>query len=133
MEGVGGTVSGVRKNEHPWEICMIKTTVALSCAAFAAILTAAQGQTMKTEKFPKIESPLPYQVVQRDPSTVRKDNTGSAQVAIRWTDPGPVAAYEWRAVTLTNAFGKGTTWASVKPSVSGDVCRGSITVPAGGW
>ncbi|MEI8121733.1 MAG: sialate O-acetylesterase [bacterium] len=112
---------------------MIKTTVALSCAAFAAILTAAQGQTMKTEKFPKIESPLPYQVVQRDPSTVRKDNTGSAQVAMRWTDPGPVAAYEWQVVALENAFGKGTTWASVKPSVSGDVCRVSITVPVGGW
>lgn len=112
---------------------MIKTTVALSCAAFAAILTAAQGQTMKTEKLPKIEAPLPYQVVQRDPSTVRKDNAGSAQVAMRWTDPGPVAAYEWQVVALESAFGKVSTWASVKPTVNGDVCSASITVSAGGW
>lgn len=112
---------------------MDRTTVALSCAAFAAILTAAQGQTLKTEELPKIESPLPYQVVQRDPATVRNDHAGSAHVAMRWADPDPVAAYEWQVVALEDAFGKASTWASVKPTVSGDICRASITVPAGGW
>lgn len=101
--------------------------------AFFALFEASLGDNAMSGKQTAIQSPLPYQVIQRDPATVRKDNTGTGHVLLRWTDPGPVAAYEWRAAPLQDAFGKGTDWAPVKPAVSGGVCSVSINIPAGGW
>jgi hypothetical protein len=112
---------------------MTKTFVILSCAAFAVISTIAHGQTKEVAENVKIQSPLPFQVIQRDPITVRKDNAGSAQVAMRWSESTPVAEYEWRLIALEDAFGKGSTWAAIKPTVSGGVCIASVALPAGGW
>jgi hypothetical protein len=96
----------------------------------AAMLLATIGTA---ENSAKILSPLPYQVSQRDTTTVSADSAGAGRVLLRWSQSAPVYAHEWRTVAMQGAFGKGTSWASVKPTVSGDVCSASVTIPAGGW
>ncbi|MEI7767745.1 MAG: sialate O-acetylesterase [Phycisphaerae bacterium] len=81
-------------------------------------------------------SPQAYQVVQRDPATVKgKVGTagyaaGSANVKLVLAGEGPL---EWRVVALEGAFGKGTEWKGVEIRTEKGQSHGVLKVPAGGW
>lgn len=90
----------------------------------------------------KLNSPRPYQIVQRQgfvPQRAHDHEAGGpvmgfADVVVRAQLPQvPELLVEYQVVTLREAFGKGTDWATLSGKFTGANYEGVARVPAGGW
>ena len=90
----------------------------------------------------RIESPRPYQVVQRmgyEPTQAYANHPGGpklgfAHVPIRLEIKDPVIdKLEYRTVLLADAFGQSLDWTPLPGQRSGSHFTGQARIPAGGW
>ncbi|MCE9527888.1 MAG: hypothetical protein K8R36_17740 [Planctomycetales bacterium] len=102
-----------------------------------SVLVAADEPTLG-----KLTQPVPYAVLQRhgyDPlhasaHEVGGPRLGFADVALAG-EFGEAKADTWqfRVVPLKDAFGAGTEWAKLEPTIQGGKLATTVRIPAGGW
>lgn len=114
-------------------------------AMAATAITARQGLAAAgaTDSIPgKLTRPFPYEVIQRqgfDPAHAHEHEPGGpklgfAEVLIAGEFPeAPGALWQFRIVSLPDAFGKGTDWTRFEPKINGKKLSATVRVPAGGW
>lgn len=105
--------------------------------------TTTQGQDPAGGARPRIESPAPYQVIQRQgfvPEQAHEHEPGGPQlgfglVPVTIDVPGPMPSKcEYRVVRLDGAYGRGTEWAELATRQdSPKRIQAQARVPAGGW
>ncbi len=90
----------------------------------------------------KLTRPVPNEVIQRqgfDPPHAHEHEPGGpklgfADVALAGEFPeAPGAEWEYRLVTLTDAFGNGTEWSRFEPKWNGQKLSATVRIAAGGW
>jgi hypothetical protein len=110
--------------------------LSVCCASWGVSPAQAEPPTFK------LSTPLPWEVIQRDgyvPAHAHEHEPGgpalgSGPVPIAGEFPEvPGAVFEFRAVALPGAFGRGTEWQQLAGARSGDQYSAVVKVPAGGW
>ena len=111
------------------------------CWLLAGVLPAALVSSTINEETPRMISPAPYQVVQRegfDPTVApandaEGDARGSADVDLAWMAPSGDGEWQARIVPREGAFGKAVNWTKLDVTKKAEALHASWPVPAGGW
>lgn len=127
-----------------------QSAVALSAVALSAVALSAVAQSAVTQPRIVLESPLPYQVIQRSLDS-RWEPTDASKVADRSTTKNDVhhgvgmvpvsgrisvgfgSQWEWRAVLLDDGAGESTDWANCEVRIAESQMSAAICLAAGGW
>ena len=89
----------------------------------------------------QLDSPRPYQVVQREGFDPRHSHghaagapqMGFAEVLISLSRDISKETLDWRVVALPGSFGKGTEWTLCEPTKVDGRWQAMVHIPAGGW